>query len=261
MESLERLASSIAQVDLLVASLKRENRDLAVRLAASATERLELRADAETRIEALNGELRAAREAVREDPELEARLLDAQQESADLAQRFITAHTKHVEEKARLEALIRRLEAQVMAAHGLEQLPVASAETLSAAHERERLALAAQAEAQERALALAAQLQDLQARLDAFSLAEERSSREAEILQARLADQDQRVTQLEDGIEERERLLGQARATLAGAAKLDVEQAELKRQRREAAAFAKERHALRRKVEELLATLESVRLG
>ena len=219
MESLERLASSIAQVDLLVASLKRENRDLAGRLAASATERLELRADAEARIEALNLELLAAREAVRRDPELEARALEletraleAEQESLEMAQRFVEAHTTHLEEKTRLEALIRQLEAQVMADQGQEELPVASAETLSAAQERERRALAAQAEAQERTNALGAQLKDLQAQL-------------------------------------------------AGAAKLDVERTELKRQRREVAAFAKERNALRRKVEELLATLESVRLG
>jgi hypothetical protein len=230
MESLERLASSIAQVDLLVASLKRENRDLAGRLAASAAERLEVRAeaevridalnlelreihaDAEARIEALNLELRSAREAVRLDPELEARVQEAERESLEMAQRFVEAHTTHLEEKTRLEALIRRLEAQVMADQGQEELPVASAETLSAAQERERRALAAQAEAQERTNALGAQLKDLQAQL-------------------------------------------------AGAAKLDVERTELKRQRREVAAFAKERNALRRKVEELLATLESVRLG
>jgi hypothetical protein len=219
MESLERLASSIAQVDLLVASLKRENRDLAGRLAASATERLELRADAEARIEALNLELLAAREAVRRDPELEARALEletraleAEQESLEMAQRFVEAHTTHLEEKTRLEALIRQLEAQVMADQGLEELPVASAETLSAAHERERRALAAQAEAQERTHALGVQIKDLEARL-------------------------------------------------AGAAKLEGEREDLKRQRREVAAFAKERNALRRKVEELLATLESVRLG
>lgn len=219
MESLERLASSIAQVDLLVASLKRENRDLAGRLAASATERLELRADAEARIEALNLELRSAREAFRRDPELEtralemeARALEGEQESLEMAQRFVEAHTTHLEEKTRLEALIRRLEAQVMADHGQEELPVASAETLSASQERERRALAAQAEAQERTLALGVQLKELQAQLD-------------------------------------------------GAAKFEVERADLKRQRREVAAFAKERNALRRKVEELLATLESVRLG
>jgi len=191
MESLERLASSIAQVDLLVASLKRENRDLAGRLAVSATERMELRADAEARIEALNLELRAAREAVRLDPELEARTQAAERESLEMAQRFVEAHTTHLEEKTRLEALIRRLEAQVMADQGQEELPVASAETLSAAQ---------------------AQIKDLQARL-------------------------------------------------AGEAKLDAERADLKRQRRDVAAFAKERNALRRKVEELLATLESVRLG
>ena len=51
MESLERLASSIAQVELLVSSLKRENRDLAARLALAATERLEFREDAESRLE------------------------------------------------------------------------------------------------------------------------------------------------------------------------------------------------------------------
>jgi hypothetical protein len=272
MESLERLASSIAQVELLVASLKRENRDLAARLAASAAERLELREDAEARfeslklaaearIEALNLEVEAAREQARPDPELEARVLEAEQQSAGLALRLSGAQSRHLEEKNRLEALIRQLEAQAMAAHGLEQLPVASSEQLAEARERERKALAAQAEAQERTLALAAHLRDLQARLDTLLATEIRVSEEAEDLKVRLAGQQQRVAELEGGIDERERLLNEARLKLAGAVKLEGDQTELKRQRREVSAFAKERHALHRKVEELLATLESVRLG
>ena len=121
--------------------------------------------------------------------------------------------------------------------------------------------------------------------------AETRASQEAEALKARLADQEKRVTSLEAAGHELERALSDARLKLAEApkpeevtdwqtrlkdlealslqasslqalkAKLEAEQVELKRQRRESAAFAKERQTIRRKVEELLSTLESVRLG
>jgi len=45
------------------------------------------------------------------------------------------------------------------------------------------------------------------------------------------------------------------------AGRLEVEKTELRKQRKELAAYAKERQALKRRVEELLATLEAVRLG
>jgi hypothetical protein len=261
MESLERLASSIAQVELLAASLKRENRDLAGRLAVVASERLEERTSAEARIQALSLEVEAARSEPRLDLELEARARRAESEGLALARELDAAQNRHRGEKGRLEALIRQLEAQTMPGQVLDQMPVASAEALALAHDGERRALAAQAEAQERSLALAAHLKDLQARLDSLLAAELKAVDEVESLKARHAAQEARIAELEGGLGERERLLGAAQTQLAGAEKMEAERAELRRQRREVAAFAKESHTLRRKVEELLATLESVRLG
>lgn len=261
MESLERLASSIAQVELLVASLKRENRDLAGRLAVVASERLEERLAADARIQTLALDVEAARSEPRLDLELEARARRAESEGAVLARELDAAQHRHRDEKSRLEALIRQLEAQTMPGQVLDQMPVASAEALNLAHEGERRAIAGQAEAQERSLALAAHLKDLQARLDGLLAAELRAVDEVESLKAQQAAQKTRIAELEGGLGERERLLGEAQTQLAGAEKMDAERAELRRQRREVAAFAKEGHTLRRKVEELLATLESVRLG
>jgi len=291
MESLERLSGSIAQVDLLVSSLKRENRDLASRLAAAALERRQAMDEVLAQVQALNSELAEARAVVRQDPGLEARAHQAELESADLAARLDAAQRRHLEEKGRLEALVRQLEAQVMANSGAEQFPVASAEDLAEAQEARGEALAARQAAEDRARALEAHLKDLQARLDSMADAETRASQEAEALKARLADQEKRVTSLEAAGHELERALSDARLKLAEApkpeevtdwqtrlkdlealslqasslqalkAKLEAEQVELKRQRRESAAFAKERQTIRRKVEELLSTLESVRLG
>jgi chromosome segregation ATPase len=324
MENLERLAGSIAQVELLVASLKRECRDLATRLASAASERRQAldqaeearrlgreeweaeRAELQARLEqglareterheaevlSLTRALQAAQNEVRADPNLEARVHQAELESAELARRLDAEARAHYEEKARFEALIRQLEAQVMADRGLEQMPVASAEALAEAKEAQREAQAGQEAAQERAKALEDQLRRLQERLDAVTDSEARASQDADALRTRLAEQERRVTALESAGLDLERELSDTRLRLAGApkpeeveawkarlleleglaqrssevqargAKLDAEQAELRRQKRELAAFAKERQTLRRKVEELVSTLESVRLG
>lgn len=270
MESLERLASSIAQAELLVASLKRENRDLAGRLAQAAMERLADTAaaeaalrgirEAEGRADGLAAQLSAALAAPRHDPGLEARVFDAEHRAGTLAKDLAEAEEAHRKERARLEALIRRLEAQVLASHGQEQLPIASAETLADAAERERGALAALAASQQRGLILEAELRDLQSRMDALLAGEDRAQRLSEGLKSELAERERRAAELAHSLTESEKLLEHARKELERAASARQDQAELRRQKREAAAFARERQNLRRKLEELLATLESARL-
>jgi len=291
MESLERLAGSIAQVELLVASLKRENRDLAARLATAAAERRQALEAAHIQAQGLERELIEARAVVRQDPGLEARAHQAELESAELARRLDAASREHLEQKARLEALVRQLEAQVMADRGQEQLPVASAEALAEAREAQRSAEAGQQAAEQKGRALEAQLRELMSRLDGMADSEARAVQESESLKARLNEQEKRVTALETAGLDLERQLGEARLALSEAPKpeevaawrsrlaelealarrsaevqakwdkLEQDQSELRRQKREVAGFAKERQALRRKVDELVSTLESVRLG
>jgi chromosome segregation protein len=291
MESLERLAGSIAQVELLVASLKRENRDLSGRLAQAAADRHAAVEEASARAEALARELEAAQGALRVDPGLEARAHQAELESAELAQKLDAAQRQHLEEKGRFEALIRQLEAQMMAARGSEELPVASAEELAEAEQRRLQTLQDLEAARGRTATLEAQLGEQRSALDAMADAEARASQEAEALKARLSEQEKRITALEGNGLDLERQLSEARVRLAEAPKpedvalwkarlkelealalnaaevdaawdkLQTEKAELRRRQKDLAAFAKERQTLRRKVDELVSTLESVRLG
>jgi cell shape-determining protein MreC len=53
----------------------------------------------------------------------------------------------------------------------------------------------------------------------------------------------------------------QAKSVLEEVGRLETEKQALRRQKAEMAAYTRERAALRRKVEELVATLQSVRLG
>ncbi|MGH7442373.1 MAG: hypothetical protein ACREKE_06850 [bacterium] len=260
MESLERLASSIAQTELLVAALKRENRDLAARLAVAAEDRHAESEDLRAELAGLGERLRLSEEAPRRDPGLEARAFDAEH-LANTAQRALTeAQEAHRLERSRLETLIRQLEAQVMASHGLEQLPTASAESLHEALGREQAARAALADAQARGLILESQVRDLQGRLDSLFDSEQRAAGKSKALQTSLEALRLREESLEQGLAERERETSKLRAAAEDAATIQVERAELRRQKRDAQAFARERQGLRRRLEELVATLENVRL-
>lgn len=298
MENLERLASSVAQVELLVASLKRENRDLAARLAQAASERRQAVELGVAEAARLQKELDQARLEQRNDPGLEARAHQAELESADLARQLDVALRSQLDDKARFEALVRQLEAQLLGTREHEQLPTASVEALQASEASLRGAEAALREAkesarseQERADHLAFELKGLHARLDATLEAEAQAVQAVEALKARLADQERRITGLESHSIDLERELSEAQQRLAGSVdhaeaqalqlriqalegelakasgiqalsdKMEAEKADLRKQRRELAGMAKERQTLRRKVEELVATLESVRLG
>lgn len=291
MESLERLAGSIAQIELLVASLKRENRDLAGRLAAAASERRTALEEVGGRMEVLERELAAAQGVLRVDPGLEARAHQAELESAELALKLDAAQRQHLEEKGRFEALIRQLEAQMMAARESEELPVANAQSLAEAVEEGRQARQDLEAARSRVGSLESQLSEQRAALDAMSDAEARASQEVEALKVRLSEQEKRITALEGNGLDLERQLSESRVKLAEAPKpeelavwkarlkeleelalnaaevnagwdkLQADRAELKRRQRDQAVFAKERQTLRRKVDELVSTLESVRLG
>ena len=281
----------MAQVELLVASLKRENRDLAVRLAQAASERRQAVELGVAEAGRLQAELDQARLEMRNDPGLEARAHQAELESADLARQLDTALRAQLDDKARFEALVRQLEAQLLGTREQELLPTASVEAIHAAEASVRQAQAAQLAEEERARHMEHELAGLTARLEAAVEAEAQAVQSAEAFKARLADQERRITGLESHALDMERQLGEAQQQLAGSAshdeaqalqlriqdlegelakssgiqalsdKMEAEKADLRKQRRELAAMSKERQTLRRKVEELVATLESVRLG
>jgi chromosome segregation ATPase len=291
MDNLERLAGSIAQIEVLVGSLKRENRDLAARLGQAASERRQVELAAEARLRDLQAQLAEAQAVLKHDPGLEARAQAAELEAAELARQVEQARREHFEEKGRLEALIRQLEGQLLAKGAEEQLPTASPQALEQAL-ADLKALQAEKEAAEaRSARLELDLGILHGQLEQAQEREAQARQGAEALRARQGELEKRVTALESSGLDLERQLADAQRRLAGApdsaqvqawqarlaelealaqqaARLDEqaqrqqeEQAALKKQKRELAGLAKERALLRKKVEELVATLESVRLG
>jgi chromosome segregation ATPase len=292
MENLERLGSSVAQVEILVASLKRENRDLAGRLGQAAQERRQALDALQMELDRARAELESARQAQRQDPGLEARAHQAELEAAELSKQLEAAQREHHEATLRMDTLVRQLEAQALAGRESEQLPAANHDAALAAMQAERdQARAAFGVADEQARAAESEVRALRSRLEQALDGEAVAAQQAEAVRSRLLDREKRITSLEAAQLGLERELGEARRAAAGlptaeeaedlrrrvreleglseragevqelAGRLELEKGELRRQRKELAAYAKERQALKRRVEELLATLEAVRLG
>lgn len=291
MENLERLSSSVAQVELLLASLKRENRDLSHRLAQSAASLKAAQELHQAEISLLKAQLHEAGLALRQDPGLEARAHQAELEAADLARQLEEVRRHHLDEKSALEAEIQSLRSERL--HGTieEQLPIASE---SALREAQSLREAAEVEAQ----ALRQRLSQVEAAAQADrAKAEEaqelmaQAQQVVEAFKVRQGEQERRMTALESAALAMERQLSeaqlrlaesakpeevaawqerlavlesqaaQAQSVIAEASRLEAEKQALRRQKNEMTAYARERSALKRKVEELVATLQSVRLG
>ena len=290
MENLERLSSSIAQVELLLASLKRENRDLSHRLAQSAASLKAAHDLSQAEMALLRQQLHEAGQSLAPDPGLEARAQQAEIDAAELARQLDEARRRHLDEKAGLEAEIQRLRANALSGRLEEQLPIASE---SALREAQSLREDAEAEAEvlRQRLGMAeAQAGEERRKLEAALEAQAQAQQALEAHKTRLAEQDKRITALESQSLDLERQWSDAQLLLAEAAKpeevaawqarlgeleaqatqaervlaesgrLDTERQALRRQKTEMAAYARERQALRRKVEELVATLQSVRL-
>ncbi|HXC65555.1 MAG TPA: hypothetical protein VNZ67_14425, partial [bacterium] len=145
--------------------------------------------------------------------------------------------------------------------------------------------------ADEQARAAESEARALRSRLEQALDGEAVAAQQADAVRSRLMEREKRITSLEAAHLGLERELGEARRAMAGlptaeeaqglrqrlqeleglseragqvqelAGRLELEKSELRKQRKELAAYAKERQALKRRVEELLATLEAVRLG
>lgn len=291
MENLERLSSSVAQVELLLSSLKRENRDLSHRLAQAAGSLKAAHDLHQAEVALLKQQIHEASLALRQDPGLEARAHQAELEAADLARQLDEARRRNLDEKAALEAEIQGLRSERLHGRLEDQLPIASE---SALREAQSLREAAEAEAQ----ALRQRLSQVEAAAAADRAKAEdaqesmaQAQQVVEAFKARQGEMDKRMTALESSALEMERALSEANLHLAESAKpeevaawqerlavlesqaaqaksvieesgrLETEKQALRRQKAEMAAHARERAALRRKVEELVATLQSVRLG
>jgi hypothetical protein len=281
----------VAQVELLLAGLKRENRDLGQRLAQQSSSLKSAQDLHQAELQLLRQQLHEAGLALRQDPGLEARAHQAELESAELARQLDESKRRHLDEKAALEAEIQQLRNQAMAGRLEEQVPIASE---SALREAQSLREAAEAEStslrQRLAQVEAAEAQEKE-KLQAARDGEAQAQQELEAQKSRLAEREKRLTALESHALELERQfgelqlrlaesakpdevaawqgrlteleaqVGQAQAVLAETARLEAERQELRRQKATLAAYARERQTLRRKVEELVATLQSVRLG
>ena len=291
MENLERLSSSVAQVELLLSSLKRENRDLSHRLAQAASSIKAAHDLHQADVALLKQQLHEAGMSLRQDPGLEARAHQAELEAADLARQLDETRRRALNEKGAFEAEIQRLRSERIQAPLEEQLPIASE---SALREAQALREAAEAEAQ----ALRQRLTQVEATAAAARAKTESAQEDlaqaqqvVEAFKARQGEQDKRMTALESSALDMERQLSDAQLHLAESAKpeevaawkqrldelesqaaraksvldesgrLEAEKQALRRQKTEMAAYLRERAGLRRKVEELVATLQSVRLG
>ena len=291
MENLERLSSSVAQVELLIASLKRENRDLSHRLAQISSSLKTAHDLHHVEMALLKQQLHEASLSLRQDPGLEARAHQAELEAADLARQLDEVRRRNLDEKSQFEAEIQRLRSDAMTGRFEEQLPIASE---SALREAQSLREAAEAET----LALRQRLGQVEASAnkdrDLAQSAQEAAAQAQQALEAsraRLVEQGKRMTALESRALDLERQYGdaqlrvaeapkpeeieawqlrlavlesqasQAKSVLAEAGKLEIERQTLRVQKTAVAGYARERQNLRRKVEELVATLQSVRLG
>src|SRR5262245_47398353 len=130
MENLERLSSSVAQVELLLGGLKRENRDLSQRLAQQSSSLKAAQDLHQAELQLLKQQLHEAGQALAQDPGQEARAQRAELEAADLARQLEEAKRRQQDEKGALEAEIRRLKDEALAGHLEEQLPIASESAL-----------------------------------------------------------------------------------------------------------------------------------
>jgi len=194
--------------------------------------------------------------ALRQDPGLGDRAHRAELDAAELARQLDEARRRHLDEKGALEAEIQRLRSEALTGRFEEQVPIASDSALQEAQEATvqaqqalEAAKARQAEQDKRVTALESHALDLERQLSESQLRLAGSAKPEEVAawQARLA--------------ELEAQSSQAQNVLAEAGRLDTERQALRRQKAAMTAYARERQALRRKVEELVVTLQSVRLG
>jgi hypothetical protein len=196
------------------------------------------------------------------------------------------------EERARLDGLIRQLESQLSAQREQEQLPspeaLAQRQEVSLELEQARAAFLI---SEERVRIAEHQAKTLRDQWEQSQDAEAVAVQQAEAVRARLMEADKRITALESAHLDLDRELGEARRALAQlpsldeaqslrqrlqalegvagraaqldelAGRLEADKAALRIQRKELGLYAKERQTLKRRVEELMATLENVRLG
>jgi hypothetical protein len=247
MDSMERLAHSLEQAVALIHSLRRENRDLA--RAAAAAKAAEARAAA---LEGLGPELAAVQAALaqaqseaaaaeeraaarlREEPAqaearaaAEERARQAELEAARLAAMLEDEREGRMALKAELEGKLRDMELKWMAASREETMPLPDRTP-----ELEGLAL---------------RCSELEAMLAAAQAEIESGKGEATAMQVRIA------------------ALGAEADGLRGLAlskeAVEAERASLRRQRKALAQVAKERETTRRKLDEIYAALDNMRLG
>lgn len=247
MDSLERLAHSLEQAVALIHSLRRENRDLA-RLAAEAK-------SAASRLGELEGlkagfdEAKIEIERLRQEPavDLEAmeRARQAELEAARLAEDLDSERQRRLEEKRDWELKLHALELKLLEAQREETMPLPLPDRRPEVESLSR-----------RCAELEIMLSEAQAGL-------EKSRGDITALQVRIAESadpeevstwQQRIHELGSELEGLRQLSGMKE-------RLDADKAEVRKQKRTLAAIAAEREMTRKKLDEIYASLENLRLG
>jgi chromosome segregation ATPase len=247
MDSLDRLGYSLEQAVALIHSLRRENRELAALAASSAAAAIK-----KDELESLRSALDEAKieiERLRQEPapdiEAQERSRQAELEAASLAEQLEQERQRRQAEKKEFELKVHELELRTLAAEREETMPLPIQDRSA---DLERL--------QRRCAELELMLAESQAAL-------EKAKGDFTSLQVRLAesadpgevsDWQKRIHDLSTEVEGLRHLSGLKE-------NLEAERTELRRQKRALAVIFKEREATWKKLEEIYAVLDNMRLS
>jgi len=247
MDSLERLAHSLEQSVALIHSLRRENRELAG-LAAEAKSS----AAKKSEIEALQKALEEARieiERLRQEPnpdiEAQERARQAEIESASLAAQFEQERQRRNTEKKEFEIKIHDLELRILAAEREETMPFPVADRTPELESLSR-----------RCAELEVML--AQAQSDA-----EKARGDITAMQVRIAESadPEEVSGWQEQIHAMNTELEELRQLHLMKESMEIEKVEIRKQKKIIGIVAREREMTRKKLDEICATLDNLRLS
>lgn len=245
MDSLDRLSHSIEAAAALIHSLRRENRELGQNVALATA-----KAAKAEQVEGLRQSLDEAKieiERLRQEPavdvEAQERARQAELEAARLAEDLEEERRRSAEQKLALEMKIQDLELRLLAAQREETMPLPDR-----SHEVESLA--------RRCAELEVMLAEAQDSL-------EKAKGNITAMQVRIAESadPEEVSAWQQKIHALNTELEGLRALSGMKEKLEADRSEVRRQKRSLAAISAEREMTRRKLEEIYAMLDNLRLS
>jgi hypothetical protein len=249
MDSLERLAHSLEAAVALIQSLRRENREL-----AHAASEASARAAKSGEMEGLKYSLEAAKteiERLRQEPavdlEAQERARQAELEAAGMAMELEEERKRRQDGQRQFEAKIGELELRLLAAERYETMPMPAA-TPQSSTEVENLS--------RRCAELEVMLAEAQASL-------EKSRGDITAMQVRIAESADpgEVSAWQSRLQELSSELEGLRQLKGTKEKLDLDRAEVRKQKRALAAVFQEREMTRKRLDEIHTVLDNLRLS